>query len=254
MTSSISIMHPTITGEPPVMVGLVDRPLPVCCDTPHCYYVRGFDHTVGVTLPDLQNRWRRIVSNPRRFIDEAIAGAQAELDRLAADDPDDESETVARELYTFRMFRLLLGHTVENQKRLRPELTTADFDAAILALPNVTRVKRHAGILRVLVADHLPGVKLSPEAQYQKNEALLHLARLVSVVVRHNEDPDRLLVHLEPGVLPDGYELTGHGELWCWSIDRVRDEMQVHDVGPRLPDKAQAIDAAWDDFAAWDAS
>lgn len=265
MTSTISILHPTITDEPPVMVGLVDRPLPVCCDTPHCYYVRGFDHTVGVTLPDLQNRWRRIANNPRAFVDEAIAGAEAELDRLAQDDPDDESESVARELYTFRVVRLLLDHAVENQKRLPPTLTTADFDAAILALPNVTRVRRHGGVLRVLVADHLPEVKLSPTAAYQKNEALLHLARLVAVAVRHNEDPDRLLIEFEPGSLPDGYELkegedcdgedadqagvggclpTKYWPIYHWELPLL------DDAGSRFLEKAKAIDDAWDDFAA----
>ena len=257
MTSTISVMHPTINGEPPHMFGLTDRPLPVCCDTPHCYYVRGYEHTVGVTLPDLQNRWRRIASNPRAFVDEAIAGAKAELDRLAHDDPDDESETVARELYTFRVVRLLLDHAVENQKRLPPTLTTVDFDAAILALPNVTRVRRHGSILRVLVdiPNNVapPNERIPPALEaYHRNEALLHLARLVAVVVHHNEIPNQLSVHLEPGELPDGYELR-KGEAVAgdrrWPVYSWRKATSL-EVAPSHLTPASAIDDAWDHFAA----
>jgi hypothetical protein len=281
--STISIMHPTITGEPPVMVGLTALPRPISTfnlsGTPH-FYVEGFDRIVGLNLPDLQNMWRRITSNPREFLDNAIAQAQADLDE-ARENPDEdegEGEAAQNDLYSFCMFSVLLDHAVENQRRPpAPPLTLAELDAALLALPRVTRVKRHGAILRVLIAP-TPSVEGAPPeiSAYHQNEALLHLARLVAEVVRHNEDPDRLLVDIEPGSPPPKYSIVeGLGsdgdppdpgpspvypgaaptrEWTTYAFKSPDNGIDFSEVGLHHEDKAKAIDEAWDDFAEFEAS
>ena len=274
MTSTISVMHPTITGDPPHMFGLTARPIPIVGATvnnvPHLY-VQGFDRILGHTLPDLQNLWRRVVSDPRAYLDTAIAQTEADLKEALEDVENDEGEIADAEhdLYSFRMFGVLLDHAVENTRRAAaPKPTVEELDAALLALPRVTRVKRHGDILRVLVDlpnSAAPNERIPPALEaYHHNEALLHLARLVSLVVQHNEHPERLLVHVEPGLLPDGYELkededcdgespdaageggclpTMYWPVYSWELPAL------DDAGPRRLDKAQAIDDAWDDFA-----
>ena len=271
MTSTISVMHPTITGDPPHMFGLTARPIPIVGGTvnnvPHLY-VKGFDRIVGHTLPDLQNQWRRVVSDPRAYLDAAIAQTEADLKEAFEDVENDEGEIADAEhdLYSFRMFGVLLDHAVENTRRAAaPKPTVEELDAALLALPRVTRVKRHGAILRVLVApDPAAEPGTEPVQAYHQNEALLHRARIVALIVRHNEDPDRLTVDIEPGTLPDGYEIkededcdgespdaageggclpTMYWPVYSWELPAL------DDAGPRRLDKAQAIDDAWEDFA-----
>lgn len=265
-------MHPTITGEPPVMFGLAARPLPIIRInlnlTTHCY-VEGFDNVVGLTLPDLQNRWRGIVRDPQAFLERAIQGAEEVLAELVLDDPDDERERVENELRSFRTYRVLLDHAVANTTRPGPPpLTTEELDAAILALPGVTRVKRHGqynSIVRVLVDLAAAQPTDDPAlAAYHQNEALLHISRLVTIIVTRNEVPERLSIHIEPGDLPDGYELkegedcdgespdaagvggclpTKYWPVYNWELP------QLDDAGNRFLEKAQAIDDAWEHFA-----
>lgn len=231
-------------------------------------YVQGFDRILGHSLPDLQNQWRRLTNDPRAYLDAAIAQTEANLKEALEDVENDEGEIADAEhdLYSFRMFGVLLDHAVENTRRAAaPKPTVEELDAALLALPRVTRVKRHGAILRVLVApDPAAEPGAEPEQSYHQNMALLHLARIVALIVRHNEDPDRLTVDIEPGTLPDGYELkededcdgespdaageggclpTMYWPVYSWELPAL------DDAGPRRLDKALAIDDAWDDFA-----
>lgn len=264
-------MHPTITGEPPHIFGLAARPIPIVGTTvnyvPHLY-VQGFDRIVGHTLPDLQNQWRRLTNDPRGYLDAAIAQTEADLKEALADKENDEGEIADAEhdLYSFRMFSVLLDHAVENTRREpAPKPTMMELDAALLALPRVTRVKRHGSILRVLIApDPAAEPGAEPEQSYHQNMALLHIARIVALIVRHNEDPDRLTVDIEPGTLPDGYELkegedcdgespdaagvggclpTKYWPVYNWELP------QLDDAGDHFLEKAQAIDDAWEHFA-----
>jgi len=261
MTSTISIMRPTITGEPPVMVGLAAQPIPIVTfnlnGTRHLY-VQGFDRVVGLNIPDLQNQWRRITSDPQTFLEAAIEQTKADIAELNEDIENDEGEIeeAERDLYSFRMFQLLIDHAVENAKR--PAFTPPmvdELDAAILALPGVTRVKRHGSILRVLVntATKAPDESIPAAlAAYHQNEALLHLARLVGVVVSHNEEPSHLAVHLEPGLPPDGYELiegdAGDGRRTAWKVFSWRQKGSLQ-LSPSQTDPALALDDAWDHLA-----
>lgn len=259
------------------MVGLVADPLPIIRsehDQPQ-FAVQGFERTVGLTLLDLQNQWRRIAHNPRAFLEAAIAQAGRDLEEALEDDADEEHiEGAEHDLYAFKMFLLLLDNAVENAKRpAPPKPSLAELDAAILALPGVTRVRRHGAgnIIRVLVAED-PQLQLPElDRQYAKNEALLDLARRVMIVVRHFENPERISVDYEPGDLPENYELvegegndgespdpgpfpvhpgsppTRHWTTYAYrSPDNGIDESET---GLGRESKAQAIDEAWDHFA-----
>lgn len=273
---------PTIHGDPPVMVGLAADPLPIIRsehDRPQ-FCVQGFERIVGLTLLDLQNLWRRIAHDPRAYLSAAIAHAQRDLEEALADDDADEEdvESAENDLYAFRMFGVLMDHAVENAKRpAPPKPTLAELDAAILALPGVTRVKRHGEgeIVRVLVRED-PQLDILDRvdelgAQYRKNEALLDLARAVMVVVRHFENPRCLSVSYEPGDLPENYVLVededndgespdpgpfpvhpGSLPTQHWTTYRFRSPdngIDFAELGSAHKDKARAVDDAWDHFA-----
>lgn len=138
---------------------------------------------------------------------------------------------------------------------------------ALLAIPGVTRIRRHGpDILRVLVdpLDDKPG-QLTLGARQQRDH--LELFDIAAAVLQALGDgrPPNISVHFEPGEPPNGYELRededcdgenpdAAGVGGCLPTSYWPVYFWVHpaddDCGSRRREKAQAIDDAWDDVVA----
>ena len=138
------------------------------------------------------------------------------------------------------------------------------LDARLLAIPGVTRVRRHGpDILRILVdpLDEKPG-QLAIGGRQKRDHLELFDVASKALNILGQPWPANLSVHFEPGVLPDGYEIhededcdgeppdaagvggclpTAYWPLYHW------ERPEFDDAGPRRKDRTQAIDDAWDD-------